>query len=115
MIDLVEMSKRISVNFYISKHSPKEARKRSSISSDFYVIDITKIIRDLGYETINMTPESEFILNHSIRNKITQGIYSTKCDSILVCYRNMPSDFRDNLEDFLEEFVDTIEYSIHNL
>ena len=86
-----------------------------NFSCDFYVIDITKIIRDLGYETINLNPESEFILNHSIRNKITQGIYSTKCDSILVCYRNMPPDFKSNLEEFLEEFPETIDYAIHNL
>ena len=109
------MRKKIIVNFYISKHSPKEARKRSNFGCDFYVIDITKIIRDLGYEVNNLAPESEFILNHSIRNKITQGIYSTKCDSILVCYRNMPSDFKDNLEEFLDEFSETIDYSIHNL
>ena len=50
------MTKGTSVNFYISKHSPKEARKRSNFSCDFYVIDITKIIRDLGYETVNMNP-----------------------------------------------------------
>jgi hypothetical protein len=109
------MVKRSSVNFYISKNSPKEARKRSNLESDFYVIDITKIIRDLGYEISNLSPESEFILNHSIRSKITQGIYSTKCDSILVCYRNMPSNFRENLEDFLEEFQEPIEYTIHSL
>lgn len=109
------MGKRTIVNFYISKHSPKEARKRSCSESDFFVIDITKIIRDLGYEITNLTPESEFILNHSIRSKITQGIYSTKCDSILVCYRNMPTDFRENLEEFLEEFTETIDYTIHSL
>jgi hypothetical protein len=109
------MRQKTTVNFYISKHSPKEARKRSSFGSDFYVIDITKIIRDLGYEVANLAPESEFILNHSIRNKITQGIYSTKCDSILVCYRNMPSNFKDNLEEFLGEFSETVDYSIHNL
>ena len=109
------MGKKTIVNFYISKHSPKEARKRSCSDGDFFVIDITKIIRDLGYEIANLTPESEFILNHSIRSKITQGIYSTKCDSILVCYRNMPTDFRENLEEFLEEFTETIDYTIHSL
>jgi len=109
------MDKRIIVNFYISKHSPKEARKRSNFCGDFFVIDITKIIRDLGYEITNLSPESEFILNHSIRSKITQGIYSTKCDSILLCYRNMPTNFKDNLEDFLSEFTDTIDYTIHSL
>ena len=109
------MDKRINVNFYISKHSPKEARKRSIFSCDFYVIDITKIIRDLGYETVNLNPESEFILNHSIRNKITQGIYSNKSDSILVCYRNMPPDFKSNLGEFLEDFSETIDYAIHDL
>lgn len=109
------MSGKISVDFYISKHSPKEAKKRAISDLDFYVIDITKIIRDLGYEVDCLTPESEFILNHSIRSKILQGIYSTKCDGILVCYRNMPNNFRGNLEEFLDEISDPIEYTIRSL
>jgi hypothetical protein len=62
------------VNFYISKHSPKEVKKRSGLELDFYIIDITKIIREMGYETQNLSPELEFIINHSIRSKIAQGI-----------------------------------------
>jgi hypothetical protein len=109
------MRQKFNVNFYISKHSPKEVKKRSGLECDFFIIDITKIIRDMGYEIDNLSPESEFIINHSIRNKITRGIYSTKCDSILVCYRNMTPDFIKNLEDFLDEFSETLEYAIHRL
>lgn len=109
------MRQKLSVNFYISKHSPKEVKKRSVLESDFYIIDITKIIRDMGYEINNLTPESEFIINHSIRNKITQGIYSTKCDSILVCYRNVTPDFVKNLEEFLDEFSEALDYTIHTI
>lgn len=110
------MTPKTSVNIYVSKHSPKEAKKRSRlIDCDFYIVDISKIIRDLGYETSNLTTESEFILNYTIRKKIIHGIYSTKCDSILVCYRNITPEFFENLENFLSELPENLEYTIHNL
>jgi hypothetical protein len=109
------MTKKISINLYVSKYSPKEARKRSCLDCDFYIVDISKIIRDLGYETSELTSESEFILNYTIRKKIIQGIYSTKCDSILVCYKSVTPEFLENLENFLEELTDSIEYTIHSL
>lgn len=103
------------VNFYLSKYSPKEAKKRSTIGSDFYVVDISKIIRDLGYELDNLTRESEFVINYTIRKKILQGIYSTKCDGILVCYKNINQDFIENLENLLDEHPEEIQYTIHDL
>ena len=103
------------VNFYLSKYSPKEAKKRSTIGSDFYVVDISKIIRDLGYELDNLTVESEFVINYTIRKKILQGIYSTKCDGILVCYKNINQDFIENLENLLDEHPEEIQYAIHDL
>ena len=109
------MSPKVHVNFYVSKYSPKEVKKRSGLNSDFFIIDITKIIRDMGYDLDDLTPESEFIINHSIRNKITQGIYSMKCDGILVCYRNMSPIFVENLEVFLEEFSESLDYTIHRI
>ena len=105
----------IKVNFYLSKYSPKEAKKRSTIGSDFYVVDISKIIRDLGYELDNLTRESEFVINYTIRKKILQGIYSTKCDGILVCYKNINQDFIENLENLLDEHHEEIQYAINNL
>lgn len=105
----------IKVNFYLSKYSPKEAKKRSTIGSDFYVVDISKIIRDLGYELDNLTRESEFVINYTIRKKILQGIYSTKCDGILVCYKNINQDFIENLENLLDEHPEEIQYAIHDL
>ena len=105
----------IKVNFYLSKYSPKEAKKRSTIGSDFYVVDISKIIRDLGYELDNLTSESEFVINYTIRKKILQGIYSTKCDGILVCYKNINQDFIENLENLLDEHSEEIQYAIHDL
>jgi hypothetical protein len=109
------MEKVIKVIFYLSKYSPKESKKRSPVGSDFYIVDITKLIKDLGYELDNLTNESEFIINYTIRKKITQGIYSTKSDGILVCYKSLNDDFVENLEDFLDESETTIEYTIHNL
>jgi len=105
----------IKVKIYLSKYSPKEAKKRSTVGSDFYVVDISKIIRDLGYELDNLTRESEFVINYTIRKKILQGIYSTKCDGILVCYKNINQDFIENLENLLDEHPEEIQYAIHNL
>lgn len=109
------MQSKIKVDFYITKYSPKEAKKRSEIGTYLYVVDISKIIRDLGYTLDCLTQESEFIINYTIRKKIIQGIYSTKCEGILVCYKNVSPEFLENLETFLEEHSEEIEYTISDL
>jgi hypothetical protein len=109
------MGEKVKVNFYVSKYSPKEAKKRSSLGGDFFVVDISKIIKDLGYETEVLSPESEFIINFTIRRKILQGIYSTKCDGILVCYKGITGDFVSNLENFLEEQEEEMEFTIQSI
>ena len=109
------MQSKTKVNFHISKYSPKEAKKRAIDGCDFYVVDISKIIRELGYETENLSDESEFIINYTIRKKILQGIYSTKCEGILVCYKNISQEFIENLEIFLEEHTEILEYTISDL
>lgn len=109
------MQSKVNINFYISRYSPKEAKKRSTYGSDFYVVDISKIIRELGYNTDELARESEFIINYTIRKKIIQGIYSTKCDGILVCYKNISTDFVENLEVLLEEYSEEFEYTITDL
>lgn len=105
----------MKINFYISRYSPKEAKKRSTYGSDFYVVDIAKIIRELGYSADELSVESEFIINYTIRKKIIQGIYSTKCDGILVCYKNISPNFVENLEILLEEYSEEFEYAITDL
>ena len=105
----------IKVKNYLSKYSPKEAKKRSTVGSDFYVVDISKIIRDLGYELDNLTRESEFVINYSVQKKITQGIYSTKCSGILVVHKNISESFVENLEHFLEDLRGEISYTIQSL
>ena len=109
------MASKSKVNFYVSKFSPKEAKKRSGLGGDFFVIDISKIIKELGYETENLSQESEFIINFTIRRKILQGIYSTKCDGILVCYKGISRDFLNNLENFLDEQEGEVEYTIRSI
>lgn len=109
------MESKMKINFYISRYSPKEAKKRSTHGSDFYVVDIAKIIRELGYSTDELSVESEFIINYTIRKKIIQGIYSTKCDGILVCYKNISPNFVENLEVLLEEYSEEFEYAITDL
>lgn len=107
------MSETKSLIFYISKYSPKESKKRIDNFLDLYIVDISKIIKDLGYDTKNLSLQSEFILNYSIHKKIVHGIYNSKCEGILICYRGNSPDFADNLVSFLEELHEPIEYSFN--
>lgn len=91
------------VRFVLTKCSVKEAKKKFCADADFYIVDIGKIIRDLGYDTSFLSKESEFIINYSVQKKILQGIYSTRCSDILVVYKNISDDFVDNLKEFLDD------------
>ena len=102
------------VKFFLAECSIKEAKKKYC-SGDLFIIDIGKIIKDLGYDVSCLTRESEFVINYSIQKKITQGIYSTKCNGILVVYRNISDSFVQNLEIFLNEMEEEIAYSIQTL
>lgn len=99
--------------FYISRYSPKESKRRIESILDIYIVDISKIIKDLGYDLKNLSVQSEFILNYSIHKKIVHGIYNSKCEGILICYRGNSPDFVDNLISFIEELQDPIEYSFN--
>jgi hypothetical protein len=103
------------INFFLLSCSVKEAKKKHLPKGDFFVVDIGKIIKDLGYEFLDLSEESEFIINYSIQKKITQGIYSSKCSGILVVYRNISKEFVDNLEHFLDEFSGEISYTIRTM
>ena len=94
------------VKFVLTKTSVKEAKKKFCTGSDFYIVDIGKIIRDLGYDINYLTRESEFVINYSVQKKILQGIYSTRSTDILVVYKNISDDFVENLEEFLKERSD---------
>lgn len=102
------------VNFFLVDCSLKEAKKRY-LSEDLFIVDIGKIIKDLGYDTNSLSRESEFVINYSIQKKITQGIYSTKCNGILVVHRNISESFVENLEHFLENLREDISYTIQTL
>ena len=99
------------VKFFLVDCSLKEAKKRY-LSEDLFVVDIGKIIKDLGYDITTLSRESEFVINYSIQKKITQGIYSTKCNGILVVHRNISKSFVENLEHFLENLGEDISYTI---
>lgn len=103
------------VKFFLADCSLKEAKKRYCSGEDFFVVDIGKIIKDLGYDINTLTQESEFVINYSIQKKITQGIYSTKCNGILVVHRNISESFVQNLEYFLEDLGEEISYTIKTL
>ena len=100
-----------NIIFYVSNYSPKESKKRIESSPDLYIVDISKIIKDLGYDLSNLNPQSEFIVNYSIHKKILHGIYNSRCEGILICYRGNSPDFVENLISFAEELSDPIEYS----
>lgn len=102
------------VKFFLAECSIKEAKKKYC-SGDLFIIDIGKIIKDLGYDISCLTRESEFVINYSIQKKITQGIYSTKCNGILVVHKNISKSFVENLEYFLQNLGGEISYTISSL
>jgi hypothetical protein len=103
------------IKFLLADCSLKEAKKRYCSDEDLFVVDIGKIIKDLGYDINSLTKESEFVINYSIQKKITQGIYSTKCNGILVVHKNISESFVQNLEYFLEDLGKDISYTIENV
>jgi len=98
--------------FLLTSSSLKEAKRKYCSDKTYYIVDIGKIIRELGYDTEELTPESEFVINYAVQKKITQGIYSTRCNDILVVYRNISQRFAENLNHFLEEMEEEFEFTI---
>jgi hypothetical protein len=106
------LKSKLQLKFLITCYSLKEAKKKLGKDRDIYVIDITKIVKDLGYDLTSLSQESEFVINFSIRKKISQGIYNTKSDEILVIHKGMNNNFIEGLESYLEEYSDEVEYVI---
>lgn len=108
--------KRDKIDFFLTKSSPREVKSKISGYTSLFIVDIQKIIKDLGYDSIDcIRPESEFILDLHIRKKISQGIYNCKGDGVLVCHREMPESFEENFEKFLEIENSDINYSIYKI
>ena len=103
------------VKFLLAGCSIKEAKKKYCSDKDLFIVDIGKIIKDLGYDSDSLSKESEFVINYSVTKKITQGIYSTKCNGILVVHKNISSTFIENLKHFLEDLNKEITYTIEIL
>jgi hypothetical protein len=97
-----------TVRFVLTSKPLKEAKRKYCDVKSFYIVDIGKIIRDLGYDINSLTLESEFVINYAVQKKITHGIYSTRCNDILVVYKNISEKFVDNLEYFLNEEVEEV-------
>jgi hypothetical protein len=98
--------------FLLTSSSLKEAKRKYCSDKTYYIVDIGKIIRELGYDVNDLSPESEFVINYAVQKKITQGIYSTRCNDILVVYRNISQRFAENLNHFLEEMEEEFEFTI---
>jgi hypothetical protein len=103
------------IRFFLAECSLKEAKKKYCSGEDLYIVDIGKIIKDLGYDLNSLSRESEFVINYSVQKKITQGIYSTKCNGILVVHKNISKSFRENLEHFLSDMEGEVSYTIEFL
>jgi hypothetical protein len=101
-----------NLEFIICSVSTKEAKRRFCVEKDYYIVDIGKIIRELGYDTKSLSIESEFIINHSIQKKITQGIYNTKSEGILIIHKNISTDFVENLKNFLSQLEETFSFEV---
>ena len=101
------------ISFLLTSMSLKEAKRKYCSDKTYYIVDIGKIIRDLGYDMDELSPESEFVINYAVQKKITQGIYSTRCNDLLVVYKNISKKFAENLEYFLcEEMEEEFEFTI---
>jgi hypothetical protein len=103
------------IRFFLAECSLKEAKKKYCSGEDLYIVDIGKIIKDLGYDLNSLSRESEFVINYSVQKKITQGIYSTKCNGILVVHKNISKSFKENLEHFLSDMEGEVSYTIEFL
>jgi hypothetical protein len=104
------------IDFFLTKSSPREVKSKISGYSSLFIVDIQKIIKDLGYDSLEfIRPESEFILDLHIRKKISQGIYNCKGECVLVCHREMPESFEENFEKFLELENSSINYNIYKI
>jgi hypothetical protein len=103
------------IRFFLAECSLKEAKKKYCSDEGLYIVDIGKIIKDLGYDINSLSKESEFVINYSVQKKITQGIYSTKCNGILVVHKNISLTFVENLKHFLEDLNEEITYTIEIL
>lgn len=104
------MCGQVQINFYLTRRPIKEVKKKYCKDNIFYVVDVDKIISDLGYNLSNLTPESEFVIDYSIRKKISQGIRSTRSNEVLIVYGGIKEDFIGNLEDFLYEESKEVEF-----
>ena len=100
----------IRLNFLVTDQNLKDAKKKIG-PKDLYVVDITKIIKELGYDVDNLSIESEFVINFSVMKKIQQGIYNTKSKDILVINKEMSDGFLEGLQFFLDGFGE-IDYEI---
>lgn len=103
------------IKIFLAKCSAKEAKKKFDGGIDLPIIDIGKIIRDLGYDKPNLSKESEFIINYTIQRKIDQGIYNTKNNTIMIVNKNLSNDFISNLNSFLLKYENEFEFSIEML
>ena len=103
------------IRFFLAECSLKEAKKKYCSEEDLYIVDIGKIIKDLGYDINSLSRESEFVINYSVQKKITQGIYSTKSNGILFVHKNISDSFKENLEHFLSDMEGEVSYTIELL
>jgi hypothetical protein len=102
----------IKIDFFLSCLTPKEAKQKMNSCKGLFVVDVHKIARDLGYDSLDLKIESQFILDLYVRKKIMQGIYNCKGEGVLVCHSDMSESFKEKFEIFLKKEIPEASYTI---
>lgn len=104
------MGKDISLQrIYLVISNSREGKKFASGISGSFIIDIPKIIKDLGYSDKDLRKEAEYIITSQIERKLKQGIYSSKWSSLVIINTEYSNTFEDNIKGFVYEHVESFD------
>jgi hypothetical protein len=100
---------------YILVCNSREGKKFAAGIKNCFIVDIPKIIKELGYLNREIRKESEFIISTQIERKLRQGIYSNKNGNLVIINPESNMDFENNIRVFLFENTDGFVIEIINL
>jgi hypothetical protein len=100
---------------YILVCNSRDGKKFASGIKNCFIVDIPKIIKDMGYYNREIRKESEFIISTQIERKLRQGIYSNKNGNLVIINPESDIGFEENIRIFLLENTDDFLMEIINL
>jgi len=100
---------------YILVSTSRDGKKFASNLKNCFVVDIPKIIKELGYLNREIRRESEFIISTQIERKLRQGIYSNKNGNLVIINPDSNVNFEENIRIFLFENTDGFIIEVINL